>query len=418
MPKPDFVKTQKQCEAVRLLASGALHIMLLGGSRSGKTAILIRQVIIRACKVKSNHIILRKYLSSAVSAIWLRTLPFVLQAAFPNVKVHWNNKYYYITFPNGSEIWLCGADTMDTAEKVMGRGCSTLYFNETPEITYEIISKLTSRLADKTSLKNLVFYDCNPPGTTSWIYKLFVKHLDPTTNEPICKAHLYAWLRMNPTDNAENLADNYIEDVLGTMPAKAKLRFLEGQFTDDTEGALWTLDMIINASARPKCDEKITVVGVDPAVTNNPDSDLTGIIVASSDYHDANVLADYSLRASPETWAEKVVMAFHKHEANYVVVEVNQGGDLVESVLRSIDANLPIRKVRASKGKYARAEPVAALYEKKRIHHAKDLNDLQEELMGYVPETSKKSPDRLDALVWVLYYILLREKRNVGLQML
>jgi phage terminase large subunit-like protein len=126
------------------------------------------------------------------------------------------------------------------------------------------------------------------------------------------------------------------------------------------------------------------------------------------------VLGDFSLKASPNTWAQRAVSLYHQHECAYIVVEVNQGGDMVRSLLRNIDPNVPIREVRASVGKYARAEPIAALYEQGKVGHLdiphgtiNNLLDLETELCEYVPINSAKSPDRLDAMVWGLTDLML-----------
>lgn len=186
---------------------------------------------------------------------------------------------------------------------------------------------------------------------------------------------------------------------------------LEGVLIDDAEGALWTTAQLEAARGeRPDALTRI-VVAVDPPVTGHAASDACGIVVAGvaaegppSEWR-AVVLEDASVSAaSPLAWAEAAVAAMRRHGAERLVAEVNQGGDLVETVVRQVDPLVPFRAVRASRGKAARAEPVAALYEQGRVAHARGLGALEDQMtqmtaQGYV---GKGSPDRLDALVWAL----------------
>ncbi len=407
-----FKATPKQIEATELHAAGILHVMLGGGSRSGKTFICIRNIIARALKKPSRHLIGRYRFNHAKTSIWHDTLPKVLHTRFPELPVKWNNSDFYIEFPNGSQIWLGGLDDKKRTEKVLGNEYSTIYLNECSQIEYDAVMVVLTRLAENSGLKNLMMYDCNPPSTAHWIYKLFIKKLDPRTEEPLKRPKLYTYLQMNPIDNYINLPPHYIDNVLGTLSERERLRFLDGQFLNDIEGALWKQDWIFKAQSIEPCEERVTAIGVDPAVTNNEDSAETGIIVAASNGTQANVIKDYSLKASPEKWGQTVVNAYHKHQANCIVVEVNQGGDLVESLIKSIDKTVKIVKVRASKGKFARAEPVSAMYERGEVYHAKGLGKLEDQLVSYVPINSTQSPDRLDAMVWVLTYLVIDKPRE------
>lgn len=145
------------------------------------------------------------------------------------------------------------------------------------------------------------------------------------------------------------------------------------------------------------------VIGVDPAVTYHDQSDETGIIVAALGLdHNFYVLEDLSDRYRPTEWAEKVVEVYHRYKADRVVAEVNQGGDLVEATIRMVDPRVSYKGVRATRGKIIRAEPIAALYEKKRVFHRQCFQKLEDQLCRFTGERDEKSPDRLDALVWAL----------------
>jgi phage terminase large subunit-like protein len=158
------------------------------------------------------------------------------------------------------------------------------------------------------------------------------------------------------------------------------------------------------------------VVAVDPPVTGHSGSDECGIIVAGAETEGqpqdwrAVVLEDASVRASsPSAWAQAAVDAFHRHGADRLVAEVNQGGELVETVVRQINSMIPYRAVRASRGKSARAEPVAALYEQGRIRHLKGLGELEDQMcrMTGTGYEGKGSPDRVDALVWAIHDLMI-----------
>lgn len=181
---------------------------------------------------------------------------------------------------------------------------------------------------------------------------------------------------------------------------------LDGELLTDVPGALWTWAMIERAHAtlpRVVPDMVRVVVALDPAVTSSEESDETGIMVVGKGVDGrAYVLADYSCRLSPDGWARRAVQAFDDHAADRIVGETNNGGDLVETVIRSIRRAIPYRKVTASRGKAIRAEPAAALYEQERVSHVEVFAELEEQMTGWSPD-EPESPDRMDALVWGLF---------------
>jgi phage terminase large subunit-like protein len=184
---------------------------------------------------------------------------------------------------------------------------------------------------------------------------------------------------------------------------------LQGLFLEDTEGALWNHKMIdrTRVNEPPRHFTRI-VVGVDPAVTSNKKSNETGIIVAAlAENGHAYILRDATLSGMPKSWAKKVVRVYSDYEADRIVAEINNGGDLVETVIRVIDPNVNYRGVHAMRGKYVRAEPVAGLYEQGRVHHVGVLGDLEDQMCEYVPHEYEGSPDRMDALVWCLYDLMM-----------
>jgi len=159
---------------------------------------------------------------------------------------------------------------------------------------------------------------------------------------------------------------------------------------------------------RPAPELRRVVVAVDPAVTANEDSDETGIVVAGVGVDGRGyVLADRSCRLSPDGWARRAWAAFDEFGADRLVYESNQGGDLVAHTLRTIRNNGSIQGVHASRGKRTRAEPVAALYEQGRVTHCQPLDELEDQMCGWTPE-SGDSPDRMDAAVWALTALMVQ----------
>jgi phage terminase large subunit-like protein len=187
----------------------------------------------------------------------------------------------------------------------------------------------------------------------------------------------------------------------------AEAQYMQKPRRFNAEGALWTEVMISAARELQIHHDKIrTVVAIDPQATNSDESDETGIVAASSygagDKKQFSVDGDYSGKYSPAGWAKKAISAYEQHEADAIVIETNQGGDMAEETLRNAGFKGRIIRVHASKGKYARAEPISALYEQGRVANHGNLYVLENQMMEYIPATAKKSPDRLDAMVYAL----------------
>ncbi|WP_313533844.1 DNA-packaging protein [Haematobacter sp.] len=221
-----------------------------------------------------------------------------------------------------------------------------------------------------------------------------------------------------PTEaNRAHLAASFLSEVraryAGTRLGRQEL---DGLLVDEAEGALWTAITLDRARLRELPALTRVVVAVDPPVTGHGGSDDCGIVVAGvvaegppQDWR-AVVIEDASVSAaSPDRWARAALAAAERHGAERVVAEVNQGGDLVESLLRSIDPLVPFRAVRASRGKAARAEPVAALYEQGRVRHMPGLDRLEDQMCRMTAQgyEGRGSPDRLDALVWALTELMI-----------
>lgn len=210
-------------------------------------------------------------------------------------------------------------------------------------------------------------------------------------------------------DNRANLAPAFVQEIVqryeGTRLGQQELY---ARLLEDVPGALWTRDMLEKARVSAKPVLKRIGVAIDPAVTATEDSDETGIIVGGvgEDGH-GYIFQDDSGRYSPAMWAARAIRAYHLHEANTIIAEVNNGGDLVRSVILNHDAAVKYEAVRATRGKYTRAEPVAQLYEQGKIHHVGVFPELEDQMCSWVP--GERSPDRVDALVWLMSKIM-----NIG----
>lgn len=368
-------------------------------------------MIVIACKFPgSRHLICRFRFNHVKNSIWLDTLKKVLKVCFSQLTVKWNNIDYYITLPNGSEIWIGGLDDKDRSEKILGMEFLTVFVNEASQISYEAYTTLLTRLAQQiTGARNLLFIDCNPPSKKHWLFKIFMQHVEPETNISLSYVDQYGELRMNPADNLENISSDYVS-LLESLPNRKKKRFLKGEFTDDSEGALWT-DELINNTRLPTSSAwsiesrspvyKRIVIAIDPAVTSKDTSDETGIVVTAEGFDGhLYVLEDQSDIYTPSEWAKMAVSLYRKYRADRIIGEVNNGGDLIEAVIRQVDGNVSYKSVHATRDKLTRAEPVAALYEQGKAHHIGELPELELEMTSWSAKAGEKSPNRIDALVW------------------
>lgn len=429
----EFRLTPRQVEAQKLLGSDAEHVMLLGGSRSGKTLVICRTIAIRAIKAEgSRHLIARHRLAHVKASIWRDTFPKMMELCFPGLlaKCKVDKGDLIITFPNKSEVWFAGLDDDDRTEKILGQEFASIFLNECSQMSEQAREMVLTRLAQRVALhpiskpgpkpkvkvqylKLRAFYDENPPARTHWTYKTFIekKRTVPPYN-PLPDPHNYVWMRLNPSDNAENLDQRYLQSLQNLSP-RQKQRFWDGEFGSSTEGALWTYDMIDRNRVNSAPEDLLRVtVSVDPSGASGPEdkrSDHIGIIVAGLgvDGH-AYVMEDLTIKAAPDVWGKVAVSAYERHGADAIVAEENFGGAMVEQVIRAaaseLDLDVPYRKVKASRGKTVRAEPISYLYAGNKVHHVGNFPELEDEMMSFTTGgyMGDRSPDRADALVWNL----------------
>lgn len=205
-------------------------------------------------------------------------------------------------------------------------------------------------------------------------------------------------------DNVHNLSENFIKVIVskyrGTRLGRQELN---AEILDDNPGALWQRRLIDDLRVSKAPELKRIVVAIDPSASSNKDSDECGITVVGLgvDNH-GYVLEDLTLRGTPQEWAGVAIKAYYKWKADRIIAEVNNGGEMVETVIRMLDNNVSYKAVHASRGKITRAEPISALYEQKKVHHVGFFPYLEDQMCDYDPKTAKYSPDRMDSLVWGL----------------
>lgn len=413
-----FKPTAIQDKAWALMGGPAKHVMLVGGSRSGKTFIVLRAIAMRAiASPKSRHAVLRFRFNHVKSSIVLDTFPKMMGICFPEIRYHIDKTDWYAEFPNGSQIWFGGLDDKERTEKILGQEHSTIFFNECSQIPYSARNTALTRLAQSCQangkpLRLKAFYDENPPSQAHWTYKMFVRGVEPDTGKKLTSPDNYGWMTMNPADNIANLPADYLVE-LENLPTRMRLRFLEGKFADITAGALWnaeTIDKYRTLDDLP--DMQRVVVAVDPSGsgdTDNAGNDEIGIIVAGLGLDGrAYVLEDCTCKAGPAIWGRVAVAAHDRHAADLIVAEKNYGGEMVRHVIKTAavasGSNVTCELITASRGKCVRAEPISALTEQGKLRFAGRFPDLEEELSsmttnGYMGESS---PNRADAFVWAI----------------
>ena len=301
---------------------------------------------------------------------------------------NWNRSLGELTLRSGVRVYATGAD--NGAIRLQGKNLRGVWADEIGlwtqwAVAWDESIRMATRLAGARIIAT------GTPKSTRTSRKLVKKLID----DPKVDNRLLRTL-----DNRAHLDEVFLEDVTSGLTGRLARQELEGDLLEAPEDALFHIDHIDAARVGEAPPMDLVVIAIDPAVTSNEDSDETGIIVAGKG-HDghAYILADLSCRAHPAEVARRVVAAYHDYQANLVVAEVNNGGDYIRALLDTVDPNVGYRVVHATRGKYLRAEPVAAIYERGRGHHVGRFDKLEEQMTQFEPGQTD-SPDRLDALVW------------------
>lgn len=403
------------------------NLLAFGPSRSGKSASICYLAITRALAFPgTSHAAFRLTLRSCHSHLMNGTFPEIMEMCHPGYlsrpDVKFNKSDGVFQFHNGSKMFFYGLDP-NRIDTVLGAQYATAWVNECNEIDdYEIIQQLASRMADTAQMvrdgkpvfdeagepvmcRPLMVFDCNPDLKSDWEHQCFIEKKHPISGKPFREDSVLKWRRvfLPREENDHNLAKGYgaaLEERYEGSPNMAS-RFLEGRWRDDNPNALFRKSMFKYKEVNKDFLVRI-IVAVDPAGTSGNGSDYTGIVVVGLGWdNNAYVLEDASVQGTPEQWAKKVAAMYDKWDADLVVAEKNYGGEMVEHTIRTARRNIPVKMVNATRGKILRAEPVQMLYLKGQVFHTDTFKELEAQMCDYKPET-KKSPDRMDALVWGL----------------
>jgi phage terminase large subunit-like protein len=376
------------------------YIYLSGGRGSGKSFAVALFVAHLSYEPEHKILFTRYTITSASKSI----IPeFVEKLRICEIEQDFHiTKDAIINKASGTEILFSGIKTSSgnqTANLKSLQGITTWVYEEFEEHPNEESFDSIDLSIRKQGVQNRVILISNALHKGSWQYERFFKHGENTT-------HIYTTYE----DNRENLNEQFLrmaEFTKETNLAKYNRNFLGEHYEDDDE-ALWTWDLIKRKSVEQY--DRI-VVAIDPAVTSNKDSDLTGIIVVGKRGNEGYVLDDKSGTYTPNEWANVALSLYHKWKADRVVGEVNNGGDMIEAIIRQADNSVSYKAVRATRGKAVRAEPIVSLYEQGLIYHTTNFPELELQMTTWNP-THKESPDRIDAMVWGFTELML--KNNTG----
>ncbi len=384
------------------------YYIITGGRGSGKSYAISTAVTVDHCKADYNTLYLRQTLVSAHISIMPEFFEKLVLMGLQDAVIRNNTDMRNLD--TGWRIFFRGIQTSrgsNVAQLKSIKRVGLVLVDEAQELVDEVeFDRIDLSLRDK-GVRNRVWLSLNPPDKGHWIYNRFFKERNvPDDFNGIVDDTCY--IHTTYLDNLANLDADFVrlaEQCKRDNPAKYRNIFL-GYWAGDNEGALWTAEMIDPYRVAAVGELDRIVVGVDPAVTSTDKSDETGIVVVGCKHIQGErhffVLADRSMQASPATWAAAVRNAYNEFHCDRVIAETNNGGDLVEQMLRQHDQRMPYKAVHASRGKITRAEPVAALYEKGLVHHVGTFGQLEDQMRNYCGYTASYSPDRMDALVWAI----------------
>ncbi len=359
--------------------------LILAGRGFGKTLTIVQWALAQARALPKSRGALVAATADDARAVLVEGESGILNSAPPDFMPKFEPAKRLLTFPNGSKARLFSADEPN---RLRGPQHHWAICDELAAWNYAQafdMLLLGLRLGDnpRTAI-------ATTPRPTPLIKRLLA---DSTA----------AVVRGSTYENRDNLAASFFDGIVDRYEGTALGRQeILGEVIDEGAGSLFKRGLIDAARVESAPPLRRIVVGIDPAVTAKRSSDETGIVVVGVGFDDeAYVLEDVSLKASPDGWARTAVGAYRRWSADRIVAEVNNGGDLVEHTVRTVDANVSFTAVRASRGKVARAEPVAALYEQRKVHHVGVFEDLERQMC------EGGGADRVDALVWAISAVML-----------
>jgi len=379
-----------------LVASDNRYSIVTGGRGSGKSFAITTLLCLMMLEKNRTILFLRQTLTSAhISIIPEFTEKLDMLGISDQFHI---TKTEIVHKTTGSIILFRGIQTgskSNTANLKSINGVSVMVVDEAEELTDEETFDRIDLSVRQQGIVNKVILVMNPSRVDHWVFKRFFKDgkLDDVT-----------YIHTTFQDNLKNLDEGFISQLkrLKETNIKKYNHLVLGEWSDgDSDFALWTDDLIngLRISERPPM--KRIVVAIDPAVTSKDTSDETGIVVCGLGFDNhLYVLEDASGTYTPMDWCTKAVMLYRKWEADRIIGEVNNGGDLIETVLRTVDKNIPYKSVHATRDKLTRAEPVASVYEQGKAHHVGRFLELEYEMTTWEGKKGEKSPNRIDALVW------------------
>lgn len=365
--------------------------LLLAGRGFGKTRTAAEWIRSRVERGKARRIALLGRTSSEVRDVMIEGESGLLAVCPP-----WNKPIYEpskrrLTWPDGS---IATTFTADEPDQLRGPQFDTAWADELASFKHlEAWDNL--RFGLRLGKRPRVIVSTTPRPTQ------IIRDLVADESTHVTRGSTY--------DNKGNLAEDFLKRIVAKYEStRLGQQELHAEILDDTIGALWKQSLIDEHRVKVAPYMRRVVVAIDPSTTSNEDSDECGMVIAGlGDDGHGYIIEDISELLSPDGWARKAVKAYHKHKADRIVAEANNGGDLVEVTIRAVDRNVSYKKVHASRGKAVRAEPVSALYEQGRIHHVGMHAKLESQMCTWVPGISTKSPDRMDALVWAITELML-----------
>ena len=381
----------------------AKRIMIRAGRRGGKTVGVANRAVIRF--LEGRRVLYAAPTADQVGTFWSTVTRILAELINQKIFVK-NESEKYIELP-GTEQRI-KAKTAWNADSLRGDYADDLILDEFQLMNEDIWGAVGApMLLDNNGDALLIF---TPPSLHSrsvskasdrqHAAKMFRLFQVKEKNNPERYRTFHFTSHDNPYINKQALAD-----IANDMTWLSYRMEIMAEDVDEAPGGLWTRKMIEDGRVGEAPSLDRIVVAVDPSATSAGDD--AGIIVAGRYGDEGYVLADKTIQGSPLTWAKAAVAAYYQYKADRIIAESNNGGEMVELVIRQVDPNVPVTLVTASRDKHTRAEPVAAQYEQGRIHHVGSFNDLEDEMCLWVP--GDPSPNRMDALVWALSELMLKD---------
>lgn len=387
-----------------LFSGDTRYYIITGGRGSGKSFAVSSFLCLLSFEVQQRILYTRQTMTSA----YLSIIPefqekIELMDAEDKFVV---NKAEIVNKDSSSEIIFKGIQSSsgtNTANLKSLSGITTWIIDEAEELVDETIFDKINLSIRQKGVQNRVIIVLNPAKKTHWIYKRFFQEANIPegfngVNDDV------TYINTTYLDNLKNLDSSFIDEMnrLKSVNLKKYNHVGLAHWADvNEEDALWRQEVIDSTRVSECPPLKRIVIAIDPAVTSKDTSDETGIIAAGIGFDDElYVLEDKSGIYTPTDWCKASIMLYNKWKADRIIGEVNNGGDLIESLLRTIDKNIPYKGVHATRDKFTRAEPISALYEQGKAHHVGRLLELEYEQTSWEAKKGDKSPNRIDALVW------------------